>query len=76
MPKPIKGLKPVADAVKGGGSPMDPGINTAGAGADKNHPKLKGLQPNSRGAAGVKGGSKIMANAHEMKKSLISNFPR
>ena len=29
-----------------------------------------------RGAAHPKGGSKIMANAHEMKKSLIANFPR
>lgn len=27
-------------------------------------------------AAAVKGGSKIAANAHEMKKALISNFPR
>ena len=27
-------------------------------------------------ASDVKGGSKIMANAAEMKKSLISNFPR
>jgi hypothetical protein len=29
-----------------------------------------------RSTAGLKGGSKIMANSHEMKKALIGNFPR
>lgn len=37
---------------------------------------LKGKQVSGKKAGTVKGGSKVMANAHEMKKSLVSNFPR
>ena len=35
---------------------------------------LKDLSPKRTNDA--KGGSKIMANAHEMKKALIGNIPR
>jgi hypothetical protein len=35
---------------------------------------LKDLSPKKTSDA--KAGTKIMANAHEMKKSLIANFPR
>jgi hypothetical protein len=36
--------------------------------------RLKDLPPKKTSDA--KGGTKIMANAHEMKKALIGNFPR
>jgi hypothetical protein len=36
--------------------------------------RSKDLAPKKTNDA--KGGSKVMANAHEMKKSLIGNFPR
>ena len=35
---------------------------------------LKDLSPKK--PTGAKGGTKVMANAHEMKKALIGNFPR
>jgi hypothetical protein len=43
--------------------------------AKKKLAALKGNQVGGKKAAAVKGG-KIMANAHEMKKALIRNFPR
>ena len=36
--------------------------------------ELKDLSPTK--TSGAKGGTKIMANAHEMKKALIGNLPR
>jgi hypothetical protein len=44
----------------------------------KNKPAAKrGLQDlTPRNTSDAKGGTKIMANAHEMKKALIGNLPR
>lgn len=44
--------------------------------AKKKLTALAAKRLSSKKAGTVKGGSKVLANAHEMKKSLISNFPR
>jgi hypothetical protein len=37
---------------------------------------MKAKKPGKGTRAAVKGGSKVMASAHEMKKALTANFPR
>jgi hypothetical protein len=57
-------------------SPVERHLNGGFSMAEKKRlPALKGKQVPGKKADTVKGG-KVMANAHEMKKALINNFPR